>query len=55
VPDRDMSLQALEEDLTRALGTRVLVKRRRQGGRIVIEYYSDDELQGLYDRLLGSV
>ncbi len=51
--ERDTDLQAIEEDLTRSLGTRVLVKRRRQGGRIVIEYYSDDELQGLYDRLLG--
>ena len=52
-PERDTDLQAIEEDLTRSLGTRVLVKRRRQGGRIVIEYYSDDELQALYDRLLG--
>ena len=29
------------------------MSRSRRGGRIVIEYYSDEELSRLYDRLVG--
>ena len=36
-----------------ALGTKVSLARSRRGGRIVIEYYSDEELGRLYDRLIG--
>jgi ParB family chromosome partitioning protein len=49
----DGELQRVEEDLRRALGTKVSLARSRKGGRIVIEYYSDDELGRLYDRLTG--
>jgi ParB family chromosome partitioning protein len=49
----DADLERLEEDLRRALGTKVSVARSRRGGRIVIEYYSDEELGRLYDRLTG--
>ncbi|MBV9282471.1 MAG: ParB/RepB/Spo0J family partition protein [Chloroflexi bacterium] len=44
---------AVEDELRRALGTRVSVRSGKRGGRIVIEYYSDEEFQGLYDRLVG--
>ncbi len=50
-PDGEM--ERLEEELRRALGTKVSLQRSRKGGRIVIEYYSDEELSRLYDRLLG--
>jgi ParB family chromosome partitioning protein len=50
-PDPD--LERVEEDLRRALGTKVSLARSRRGGRIVIEYYSDEELGRLYDRLTG--
>jgi ParB family chromosome partitioning protein len=50
---RDPDLERLEEDLRRALGTKVSLARSRRGGRIVIEYYSDEELGRLYDRLTG--
>jgi ParB family transcriptional regulator, chromosome partitioning protein len=43
----------LEEGLRRALGTKVVLAKSRKGGRIVIEYYSDEEFSRLYDRLTG--
>ncbi len=49
----DPDLQRVEEDLRRALGTKVSLARSRRGGRIVIEYYSDEELGRLYERLIG--
>ena len=52
-PDADM--ERLEEDLRRALGTKVLLARSKRGGRIVIEYYSDEDFSRLYDRLTGGV
>jgi len=52
-PTRDPDLERVEEDLRRALGTKVSLARTRRGGRIVIEYYSDEELGRLYDRLTG--
>ena len=50
---RDPDLDRVEEDLRQALGTKVSLARTRRGGRIVIEYYSDEELGRLYDRLTG--
>jgi ParB family chromosome partitioning protein len=50
---RDQDLERVEEDLRRALGTKVRLARSRRGGRIVIEYYSDEELGRLYERLVG--
>jgi ParB family chromosome partitioning protein len=46
-------MDRLEEDLRTALGTKVQISRSRKGGRIVIEYYSDEELTRLFDRLTG--
>ncbi len=36
-----------------ALGTKVELQHGRKGGRIVIHYYSDEELDGLYKRIVG--
>ena len=49
----DSDLERVEEDLRRSLGTKVTLARTRRGGRIVIEYYSDEELGRLYERLTG--
>jgi ParB family transcriptional regulator, chromosome partitioning protein len=51
--NRDPDLERVEEDLRRSLGTKVTLARSRRGGRIIIEYYSDEELGQLYDRLIG--
>ena len=52
-PRRDPDLERVEEDLRRSLGTKVSLARSRRGGRIVIEFYSDEELGRLYERLTG--
>ncbi len=49
----DPDIERVEEELRRSLGTKVTVARSRRGGRIIIEYYSDEELGQLYDRLIG--
>lgn len=53
VAPSDPDLERVEEDLRRALGTKVSLARSRRGGRIVIEFYSDEELGRLYERLTG--
>lgn len=50
----DVEQRAVEASLARALGTRVHLRHKKDGsGRIVIEYYSLDELDGLLERLGG--
>ena len=53
VAPRDPDLERVEDDLRRTLGTKVTLAKSRKGGRIIIEYYSDEELGQLYDRLIG--
>ncbi len=52
-PRLDPDLERVEEELRQRLGTKVSLSRSRNGGRIVIEYYSDEELARLYERLIG--
>ena len=49
----DIYLTAVKEDLVRALGTKVNILPRKKGGRVEIEYYSNEELEGLVQRLKG--
>jgi ParB family transcriptional regulator, chromosome partitioning protein len=49
----DAEIERVEDDLRRALGTKVRLSRTRRGGRITIEWYSDEELERLYERLTG--
>jgi ParB family chromosome partitioning protein len=44
---------SLQERLQNSLGTRVNLNHRRNGGTITIHYYSDEELNALFDRLIG--
>ncbi len=41
----------LAEELSRNLGTKVAIKRKGKKGRLEIEYYSDDDLNSLIDKL----
>jgi ParB family chromosome partitioning protein len=50
-PQADPDTLALEDEFRRALGTKVILTRLRKGGRLTIEFYSDDELEGLRQRL----
>ncbi len=49
----DAEMERVEDDLRRALGTKVRLARSRRGGRIIIDWYGDDELGRLYERLTG--
>jgi ParB family chromosome partitioning protein len=45
---------SIEEDLRRALGTKVELYRSQRGGKIIIEFYSDEELEVIYNKLTGT-
>jgi ParB family transcriptional regulator, chromosome partitioning protein len=53
-PHSDANVRAALEELQRHLGTKVLLraKTRMRAGQLIIEYYDDAQLMGLYDRLL---
>lgn len=44
--------KALEDRLRAHLGTKVNLFRTRKGGRIVIHFYSEEELADIYDKLI---
>jgi ParB family transcriptional regulator, chromosome partitioning protein len=50
----DPDALALVERLERALGTGVQINRGRAGGKLVIQFYSDDELDALVTLLAGN-
>jgi len=47
----DVHLTSLAEDLSRQLGTKVLIRTSGRQGRIEIEFYSNDDLDRLITRL----
>jgi len=44
--------RALENEFAHALGTKVKLMRSKKGGRLTIHFYSEEELQGLYEILV---
>ena len=48
-------LIALQDSFRQALGTRVDVSKSGKGGKIVIHFYSDEELNALYDQIARDV
>lgn len=51
----DPALAHLEERLQTSLGTQVRLERSRNGGRIVIRFYGDEDLDALIERLTGTM
>ena len=49
----DPETRAVEEEFRRALGTKVVLTRLKHGGRLTIEFYSNEELDALRRRLIG--
>ncbi len=51
---QDANIRAALEELQRHLGTKVLLreKTKMRPGQLVLEYYEDAQLMGLYDRLM---
>jgi len=52
-PDKDVHTRAAEERLHFVLGARVRIVRKRAGGRIEIDFGSEEELQRLFEMLTG--
>ncbi len=54
-PRRSKSAEtvAIESRIMQSLGTKVELFHSRRGGRVVIHFYSDEELESLYGRLTG--
>ena len=52
---RSPETEALEERFRQALGTKVTLSRSKKGGRLTIYFYSDEELQGIYENIVGHV
>ncbi len=52
-PAPSPAMQALESQFREALSTKVSLKRRGEGGRLVIYFYSEEELSALYDHIVG--
>jgi len=44
---------ALEDRFRQALGTKVRLLRGQKGGRLVIHFFSEEELQAIYDAIVG--
>jgi ParB family chromosome partitioning protein len=49
----DPNTRAAEDKLRLALGTRVRINRRGKGGRIEIDFGNEDELQRVYEQIVG--
>ncbi len=45
-------LKAIEEKLRKALGTKVSLSSKSKGGKIVIDYYSDEELDRILEKII---
>jgi len=54
VVEVDADTKARTNDLRAALGTKVEIQRGRKGGRIAIEFYSNDDFERLYELLMSA-
>lgn len=53
-PEQSPESQALEQEFRDTLGTKVTLFRNRKGsGRLIIHFYSEEELQAIYDVIVG--
>lgn len=52
-PPVNPNLTYLEDQLQVALGTRVRIRPNGNGGRIEIEYFSEEELEGVFQKIVG--
>jgi ParB family chromosome partitioning protein len=53
-PQTSPETRALEEHFRAALGTKVNLYRSKKGGRLVIHFYSEEELENIYQNIVGS-
>jgi len=50
---KDIFIKDLEKDLARRLGTKVDISPKKNGGKLVVTYYSDDDLERIQE-LMGN-
>jgi len=53
VAESDPDTRDAEQRLQRALGTKVEIRRRKKGGEVRLSFYSEEQLIGLFERLVG--
>ena len=46
-------LAALQTEFEQSLGTRVNINKGAKGGKVVIHFYSDEDLQAIYETIVG--
>lgn len=46
-------MAALAGEISQSLGTKVDIQQGAKGGKVVIHYYSDEELQAIYESIVG--
>lgn len=49
--EKNFEIRSLEEDMQKALGTKVIIQHKNKKGKIIIEYYSLNDL----DRIIGQM
>ena len=52
-PKVDPNTKAAEDRLRHALGTRVRIIRKGKGGRLEVDFTSEDELHRLFEHIVG--
>lgn len=53
--EKDYEIKAIEELLTKILGTKVQLDPKQKKGKIIIEYYSNEELERIIEMIKGNV
>ncbi|WP_026487114.1 ParB/RepB/Spo0J family partition protein [Caldanaerobius polysaccharolyticus] len=51
VNESNTTYRFIQEDMEKALGTKITIKKSKNKGRIEIEFYSDEDLQRIYEYL----
>lgn len=46
---------SLQSQFRQSLGTRVDIQKGQRGGKVVIHFYSDEDLQALYEAIVGDI
>lgn len=52
-PNRSPETEALERAFREALSTKVRLVRRKEGGRLIIHFFSEEELEALYELIVN--
>ena len=53
IAEKSVHLESLRNDLMQHLGTQVKIWQRGKKGKIIIEFYSPEELEGILERIKG--